>query len=199
MQSCYNCGKLLLGKKVFGQIGSAMYNFCSEKCRMATWTKIGVKGNDSMDFSESDFNSGSSANYSQKKDTGSKSGSTSALIVEGAEYSYSAHTNRVTMKIKSLQNKSGGKTGSLRFELFMSKSGPFEGGAKPQGFTLAVSSVYEPLRINSAYSNITSTVLASEEKKSGTYQPVILVKELNEDGTWHIAAWANFPGKDKLL
>lgn len=199
MQTCYNCGKILLGKKVFGQIGSAMYNFCSDKCRMATWTKIGVKGNDSMDFSDRDFNSGSNVNYSQKKETGSKSGSPSALVIQGAEYSYSAHTNRVTMKIKTLQNKSGGKTGSIRFELFMSKSGPYERGTKLTGFTLAISSTYEPLRINSAYSNITSTVLASSEKKSGTYQPIIFVKELNEDGNWHIAAYANFPGKDKLL
>lgn len=199
MQTCYNCGKILLGKKVFGQIGTAMYNFCSDKCRMSTWTKIGVKGNDSMDFNTTDIAKDSTQGYSSKKESGSKSGSTSALAIQGAEYSYSAHTNRVTMKIKSVENKSGGKTGNLRFELFMSKDGPYTKGAKLTGFTLAVSSTYEPLRINSAYSNINSTVLASSSKKSGTYQPIIFVKELNDDGTWHIAAFANFPSKEKLL
>lgn len=198
MQTCYNCGKILLGKKVFGQIGSSMYNFCSEKCRSATWAKIGVKNNYSMDFNTSDSQPGDSISFTVKKETGSKSGSTSLLVINGAEYSYSAATNRVTMKIRSLENKSGGKTGSLRFELFMSKSGPYERGAKLSGFTLGVSSTYEPLRVNSAYSNVSSTVLA-EEKKSGSYQPILFVKELNDDGTWHIAAFANFSKKDRLL
>lgn len=199
MQTCYNCGKILLGKKVFGQIGSSMYNFCSDKCRMATWTKIGVKGDNSMDFNTSDTSTKGSTGYSQKKETGSKSGSPSVLIIQGAEYSYSAHTNRVTMKIESIMNKSGAKTGTLRIELFMSKDGPYSKGASLKGFTLAVSSTYEPLRVNSAYSKVTSTVLASDSKKSGTWQPIIFIKELNEDGTWHIAAFANFAKKEKLL
>ena len=198
MQTCYNCGKILLGKKVFGQIGTAMYNFCSEKCRMATWTKIGVKGDDSMDYNENDIKDSGVPHFNSKAE-GSKSGLPSVLNIEGAEYSYSAHTNRVTIKISSIQNKTGKKTGSLRIELFMSKDGPYSKGAKLSGFTMAVSSTYEPLRINSAYSNVSSTVLASDSKKSGTYQPVIFIKELNDDGTWKIAGFANFAKKERLL
>ena len=198
MQTCYNCGKLLLGKKVFGQIGSEMYNFCSDKCRTATWHKIGVKDSTSMDFNSSDIDTDGTPSFTSKKENNQKAGGTSAIAITGAEYTYSAHTNRVTIKIQTVQNKSGQKTGSLRFELFMSKDGPYTKGSKLSGFTLAQSNTYEPLRVISAYSNITSTVLASDAKKSGTYQPVIFVKELNEDGTWHIAAAANFANKEKI-
>ena len=165
---------------------------------MATWTKIGVKGNDSMDFNSKDASDSDLPKSNARKASGAKEGSPSLLSVSGAEYSYSALTNRVTMKILSVQNKSGSKTGSLRFELFMSKDGPYSKGAKLSGFTMAVSNTYEPLWTNSAYTNITSTVLASN-KKSGSWQPVILVRELNSDGEWHIAAYANFAKKEKLI
>ena len=136
--------------------------------------------------------------FRTKKENGVKSGSPSKLIIQNAEYSYSAKSDRVTIKIGSLQNKSGGKSGSLRFELFMSKTGPYAPGSKISGFTLGISNTYEPLRVNSAYTNITSTV-RSLEKKSGSYRPILFVKEQNEDNSWKIAAYANFPKTEKIL
>ena len=199
MKTCYNCGKILFTSKVLGQIGDNMYTFCSDKCRTATWHKIGVKERNSLDSTESeiDIDNASTASF-EKKENGVKSGSPSKLIIQNAEYSYSAKSDRVTIKIGSLQNKSGGKSGSLRFELFMSKTGPYAPGSKISGFTLGISNTYEPLRVNSAYTNITSTV-RSLEKKSGSYRPILFVKEQNEDNSWKIAAYANFPKTEKIL
>lgn len=197
MKTCYNCGKIIFMNKVFGQIGENMYTFCSEKCRSSTWHKIGVKSNDSMEASSKDADDHTGHSY-ERKEAGEKSGAPSKLILDGASYSYSARTDRVTISIQSLKNKSGEKTGTLKFELFMSKTGAFKPGEKSAGFTMASSATYEPLRVNSAYSNVTSTTRPLE-KKSGTYTPVIFVRELNEDGKWHIAAFANFPQKEKLL
>lgn len=197
MKTCYNCGKIIFTNKVFGQIGNNMYTFCSDKCRSATWHKIGVKADDSMDFNSSDTDDDVGYRY-EEKETGAKSGAPSKLEVENAEYSYSARTDRVTIKVGTLKNRSGGKTGSLRFELFMSKTGPYVPSAKLTGYTMATSSTYEPLRVNSAYSNVSSTMRPSE-KKSGTYRPVLFVKELNEDGSWKLAAYANFTATEKIL
>ena len=80
----------------------------------------------------------------------------------------------------------------------MSKNGPFKPGQKIEGFTMAASTAYEPLRVNSAYTNIKST-MRPLEKKSGTYTPVMFVREYNEDGDWHISAYANFLNKEKIL
>lgn len=199
MKTCYNCGKILFTSKVLGQIGDNMYTFCSDKCRTATWHKIGIKDRNSLDSSEADIDADNASTATfEKKETGAKSGAPSKLVIQNAEYSYSAKSDRVTIKIGSLQNKSGGKSGTLRFELFMSKTGPYAPGTKIAGFTLGVSNTYEPLRVNSAYSNITSTVRPSE-KKSGSYRPILFVKEQNEDGSWKIAAFANFPNTEKIL
>lgn len=183
--------------KVFGQIGDQMYVFCSEKCRSATWHKIGVKASDTLENSSADTEINTGYSY-EKKETGAKSGAPSQLILDGCEYSYSARTDRVTISVASLKNKSGAKTGNLRFELFMSKTGPFKPGQKTEGYTMAASTAYEPLRVNSAYTNIKST-MRPLEKKSGTYTPVIFVREYNEDGDWHISAYANFLNKEKIL
>ena len=55
MKTCYNCGKILFTSKVLGQIGDNMYTFCSDKCRTATWHKIGVKDRNSLDSTESEI------------------------------------------------------------------------------------------------------------------------------------------------
>ncbi|MBQ1628477.1 MAG: hypothetical protein II098_04875 [Treponema sp.] len=197
MKTCYNCGKIIFMNKVFGQIGDKMYTFCSEKCRSATWHKIGVKADDSLENSAPTAIDNTGYSF-EHKESGLKSGSPSQLILEGAEYSYSARTDRVTISILALKNKSREKTGNLRFELFMSKSGPYKPDQQPEGYTMAASTNYEPLRSSSAYSNIKST-MRPLEKKAGVYNPVIFVREFNEDGEWYIVAYANFPKKEKVL
>lgn len=38
MVTCYNCGKLLLDRKVMGLCEDRMHTFCSERCRSAAWS-----------------------------------------------------------------------------------------------------------------------------------------------------------------
>ncbi len=150
-----------------------------------------------MDFSSADADDDTGYRH-ETKESGAKAGAPSKMEIVNAEYSYSARTDRVTLKIGALRNRSGEKTGSIRFELFMSKTGPFSPGTKLSGYTMAVTSVYEPLRVNSAYSNVTST-MRPIEKKSGTYRPVLFVRELNEDGDWKLTAYVNFSAPEKIL
>lgn len=192
MQNCYTCGKLLFGNKVLGQIGFSIYYFCSEKCRNAAWNKAGVKNADSTAVSSSGGEAGTDYR-SLSREKAYKSGAPSKIIVQGAEFNYSAKTDRVTIKIQSIHNTSDEKTGTLRLEFFLSKSGLYRPGGIPSGVTLAVSSEYEPLRKNYSYTNVTSIALKKHTPKPGTYQPVLFVTELNEDGNWRTAGFANFP------
>ena len=86
MKTCYNCGKILFTSKVLGQIGDNMYTFCSDKCRTATWHKIGVKDRNSLDSTESEIDIDNASTVSfEKKENGVKSGSPSKLIIQNAE------------------------------------------------------------------------------------------------------------------
>lgn len=108
MQNCYTCGKILFGNKVLGQIGSSIYYFCSEKCRNAAWSKSGVKSGDSPAVASSGSESGT--NYrSLHRTESSKSGAPSKIVVQGAEYNYSAKTERVTIKVQTIRNASDEK------------------------------------------------------------------------------------------
>lgn len=197
MQNCYCCGKILFGKKVLGEVGGDVFYFCSEKCRSITWNRIGVKKTDSLDTSYSDINENQRKSNSDNR-TESRVGVPSKTLVEGAEYTYSAKTDRVTIKIRTLINKSAESTGSLRFELFFSKDGKYSGRSL-NGVTLAVSSIYKPLKKNYNYTDITSTVLKSNSPKPGTYQPILFVKELNQDGKWYVSSFVNFPNSQKWI
>lgn len=196
MLTCYHCGKILFRKKVLGQVGSSIYYFCSEKCRSAVWNKAGVKNLEDATVSSEEIKTGSNYNSFNRTKV-CKSGSPSKLSVQGAEYSYSAKTDRVTIKVQNISNTSDSMTGMLRLELFLSKNGIYQPGASVSGVTLAVSSEYEPLKKNYNYTNVTSASLKKNTPKTGTYQPVLFVKELNEDGNWYVAGFANFPSPQK--
>lgn len=197
MATCYTCNKLIFSKKVIGAIGNDLYYFCSDRCKQQAFKKIGVKDVDFLDTTErSSLDERKGASDKRKLDF-KDSYNVSKIEVSGAEFSYSAKTDRVTIKVKSLVNKSNEKTGSLRFELFLSKKGGYH-GKQLEGTTFAITSVYEPLRKNYNYSDISSTVLKRNDVKGGSYYPTLFIKELLDDGNWHIASYVNFPVINKL-
>ena len=190
MQSCYYCGKLILGRKCMGQIGNNMHTFCSEKCRSSAWVKAGEKR---FSTSDSQNDSNNSGDQSGSSFSSGRSG-VSTLAVSGAEYEYSAKTDGVTIQIAKLENKSSWQTGKIRLELFLSKSGGYVKGQQLSGFTLAISNTYQPLRKHYSYTAMKTTAHLYEKPKAGTYQPVLLVREEDEEGRWRVAAFVNFPG-----
>lgn len=192
MLTCYCCGKLLLGKKILGQVGPAVYQFCSESCRNKTWNKIGVQDPSTLEVSSKEIMDESKVNY-VRKNVVVKSGSASSVQISGAEYTFDKKTDRVTMKVKYIGNKNSGTTGVLKLELFLSKSGKYSEGASLSGVVLAESNTYDPLKKNYSYSDVVSVVRKKNTPKPGSYQPVLFVRELNEDGSWKIAGFVNFP------
>ena len=190
MQSCYYCGKLILGRKLMGQIGNNMHTFCSEKCRSSAWVKAGEKKPSTTE--ESTTQTSSSQGTTQSASRG-----VSVLAIDGAEYEYSAKTDGITIKIAKIENKSSWMTGNLRIELYLSKSGTYSKGQTLSGFTLAVSSTYSPLRKHYSYTGVTTTARIYEKPKAGTYQPILFVKEEDESGRWRVAGYVNFPNSLK--
>ena len=187
MITCFNCGKLILGKKVMGLCNNEMHTFCSERCRSAAWTS-----------GKSKTNSGSDGNYiSETKEEPEVEKGTSDLVIDGAEFEYSAKTAGVTIIIKKMENRSSWTTGKLRLELFLSKSGPYRKGAQLSGATLAVSNNYDALRKRYSYTNMKTVAHLYEKPKSGIYTPVLFVREYCNDGEWHIAGYVNFSGNFK--
>ena len=187
MTTCYNCGKLILGKKIMGLCANEMHTFCSDRCRSAAWSN----GRPKVD-------SNSDGNYiSAPKETVQEEKGISTLSIDGAEFEYSAKTAGVTIIIKKLENKSSWKTGKLRLELFLSKSGPYKKGTSLSGTTLAISNSYDCLRKNYSYTNMKTTAHIYEKPKSGIYTPVLLVREYCDDGEWHIAGYVNFSSNFK--
>lgn len=191
MNSCSCCGKIIFGNSIISTIGSKTYYFCSEKCKNALLSRNNMSTSSGMVSTSSNFNSDKSYK-AQKRKISQKSGTPSKIVISGAEYSFDGKTDRVTMKIKSIVNESDEMTGNLRIELFLSKSGPYKRGIKLEGGTIAVSSEYDALRAGYSYNNVVSTVLKKSAMKTGKYLPIFFVKELNEDGLWHIAGFLNF-------
>ena len=193
MQSCYYCGKLILGRKIMGQIGNNMHTFCSEKCRNTAWIKAGEKKASSGGEGEVAGTASTDSSESSVSVSSGRSG-VSVLAVSGAEYEYSAKTDGVTIKIAKLENKSAWMTGKLRLELFLSKSGAYSKGEQLSGFTLAVSNTYQPLRKHYSYTAMKTTAHLYEKPKAGTYQPVLFIREEDDEGRWRVAGYVNFPG-----
>lgn len=117
----------------------------------------------------------------------------SSIYIDGAEYTYKAQTDGITIKIKKLENRSSWTTGKIRLELFLSTDGAYEKGSKVSGTTLAMSSSYGELKKSYSYTNMKTVAHLHEKPKSGTYTPILFVRELSPDGEWQIAGHVNFP------
>ena len=78
-------------------------------------------------------------------------------------------------------------------ELFLSTDGAYEKGARVSGTTLAMSSSYGELKKSYSYTNMKTVAHLHEKPKSGTYTPILFVRELSPDGEWQIAGHVNFP------
>lgn len=191
MRQCSCCGKIIFGNSLYSAIGSKTYYFCSEKCKNVIWARNNFKSSAEATSASSNFNADKNYKHQDRKIL-AKSGSPSKITIDGAEYTFLGKTDRITMKLQSIVNESDETTGNLKIELFLSKSGPYKRGAKLEGATVAVSTEYDPLKKGYSYNNITSTVLLKPALKSGKYLPIFFVRELNEDGNWHIAGFLNF-------
>lgn len=182
MVTCYNCGKLLLDRKVMGLCEDRMHTFCSERCRSAAWSSDEKKvSSDSLGRSYCAI----PANNEAK--------GLSSIFIDGAEYTYKAKADGITIKIKKLENRSSWTTGKIRLELFLSTDGAYEKGSKVSGTTLAMSSSYGELKKCYSYTNMKTVAHLHEKPKSGTYTPILFVRKLSPDGEWQIAGHVNFP------
>lgn len=190
MAKCYNCGKLILTKKVMGLIGNKMEVFCSERCRNAAWHSLNGKN-------EGISESGNVPSISLKSSGQSAPESVSSFLILGSEFEYSAKTDGITITVGKLENKSSWQTGKIRLELFFSKDGPYKTGGKVSGTTIAVSNEYAPLKKNYSYFNMKTQAKLYDRPKPGLYTPILFVKELCSDEKWHIAGFVNFPSKHK--
>ena len=182
MVTCYNCGKLLLDRKVMGLCEDRMHTFCSERCRSAAWSSDEKKvSSDSLGRSYCAI----PANNEAK--------GLSSIFIDGAEYTYKAKVDGITIRIKKLENRSSWTTGKIRLELFLSTDGAYEKGSKVSGTTLAMSSSYGELKKSYSYTNMKTVAHLHEKPKSGTYTPILFVRELSPDGEWQIAGHVIFP------
>lgn len=99
-----------------------------------------------------------------------------------------------TFKAAHVKNESDYGTGQLKLILWLSKSGPYNGGSI-NGFNISEVIINNQIGLKKAYEftdiNRTSYILKNPEE--GDYQPVMTVNEKNEDGKWYITGWSNFP------